>query len=412
MISDIKDKQKINIAFWGAHFSWDGGIDLLVYLLNGLNSVKEKYHLSIYFVLPNDTISELKYFILDTKSSLKKGRLPLFKKKQINDRIRSAIHNLDPEVQFIYYNYTQSDLINKLNSINCSVLLPVVNILPNNFPFPWIGYIPDLQHISLPHFFSFKEKESRDRRYFALLKNAPSIIVNAKSVKEELEITYGNSENVFNLSFLPPFIPTDFSEKELINKKYKIENSYFIICNQFWKHKDHLIAFKAFSMLIKDPGFKEIKLVCTGRMEDERFPEYIDELQKFIITEKLQNSILLLGFIPKIDQMILMDESIALIQPTLFEGGPGGGAVYSAVSLGIRSIISDIEVNKEIKNELVSFFEASNETSLYIKMKEILNSHFQKLNLFELENAGNKRTKELGEELMTIINTTILRYKK
>ena len=412
MISDIKDKQKINIAFWGAHFSWDGGIDLLVYLLNGLNSVKEKYHLSIYFVLPNDTISELKYFILDTKSSLKKGRLPLFKKKRINDRIRSAIHNLDPEIQFIYYNYTQSDLINKLNSINCSVLLPVVNILPNNFPFPWIGYIPDLQHISLPHFFSFKEKESRDRRYFALLKNAPSIIVNAKSVKEELEITYGNSENVFNLSFLPPFIPTDFSEKELINKKYKIENSYFIICNQFWKHKDHLIAFKAFSMLIKDPGFKEIKLVCTGRMEDERFPEYIDELQKFIITEKLQNSILLLGFIPKIDQMILMDESIALIQPTLFEGGPGGGAVYSAVSLGIRSIISDIEVNKEIKNELVSFFEASNETSLYIKMKEILNSHFQKLNLFELENAGIKRTKELGEEFMAIINTTILRYKK
>lgn len=408
-----KDKDPLHIAIWGSHFSWDGGIDFLIYLMNGLNHIKEENEISLFLILPNDFVSELKYFLINSKNAVSKKQIPVFKKSNVNKRILSAVVNSGIKVQTIYYNYTEKDLIQKLKSINCSVLLPVVFALNKKFPFPWIGYIPDLQHITLPHFFSDVEIKFRDSRYKTLLQNAQSIIVNAKSVKNELAVSYGKTENIFNLSFLPPSI--NYNNEEEITKslkeKYNLQNPYFIICNQFWKHKDHLTAFKAFNLLIKDVEFADLKLVCTGKMEDERFPEYIKELKDFIRTEQLENSIILLGFIPKQDQNFLMKNSVALIQPTLFEGGPGGGAVYSAISLGIRSLVSDIDVNAEIENNLITFFEVGNMVNLKKKMQEVLNTPFNVSDYSILEEEGNSRSQQLGKELMKIIETTIKEFK-
>ncbi len=109
-------------------------------------------------------------------------------------------------------------------------------------------------------------------------------------------------------------------EKNLYNLKY---GSYFIISNQFWKHKDHLTAFKAIKALVAEGV--PVKLICTGNRTDYRFPEYSKELDTYISENNLQEHIIFLGMIPKNEQIRLLTNSIALIQPTLFEGGPGGG---------------------------------------------------------------------------------------
>lgn len=61
-------------------------------------------------------------------------------------------------------------------------------------------------------------------------------------------------------------------------------------------------------------------------------------------------------YIAKLDQIALLKKSIAVIQPTLFEGGPGGGASYDAISLGKPLIVSDIKVNQEIEQSERVFF--------------------------------------------------------
>ena len=39
--------------------------------------------------------------------------------------------------------------------------------------------------------------------------------------------------------------------KEEIFKKFKIQSSYFIICNQFYQHKNHLLILKALKLIVK-----------------------------------------------------------------------------------------------------------------------------------------------------------------
>ena len=51
-----------------------------------------------------------------------------------------------------------------------------------------------------------------------------------------------------------------------------------------------------------------------------------------------------------------MKNSLAIIQPTLFEGSPGGGVLEDAISIGVPAIISDIKVNLEAKKEVNIFF--------------------------------------------------------
>ena len=60
-----------------------------------------------------------------------------------------------------------------------------------------------------------------------------------------------------------------------------------------------------------------------------------------------------------------MGKSKALIQPTLFEGGPGGGSVYDAISLDVPIILSNIEVNQEVKYNKTLFFNPYDYKELY-----------------------------------------------
>lgn len=397
----MKDEKRI--AVWGAHLSWDGGIDFLYYLVNALNAVKEEHNLKMFLVLPYDWVSELKFFTIAAQNALKAGKLPGFKKRNINDKIRKAFQN--SEVEIVYYNYLESDLQRTLKKINAQVLFPVIKKFNIDISIPWVGYIPDLQHISLPHFFSEDEKLKRDKRYAALLACSKAVIVNSISVKKELKSHYAVQNKVFNLSFCPPEPNPrirDYDSSALI-AKYKLPKRYFIISNQFWKHKNHAVAFKALKLVLESKVYEGVELFCTGKMEDERFPEYIQELKDYIKDNALQQKIHLLGFISKEDQMALIDNAVALIQPTLFEGGPGGGAVYNAITLGVPCIVSDIDVNKEISGANMLFFEATSATDLAEKMRSMLGTPHQKQDIKDLIRQGLLRRKQLGQELMQII---------
>jgi hypothetical protein len=71
----------------------------------------------------------------------------------------------------------------------------------------------------------------------------------------------------------------------------------------------------------------------------------MDIILQAISTYGLANQIYLLGLIPKIDQIQLMRHSLAVIQPSLFEGW--STVVEDARCLGKKIILSDIPVHME-----------------------------------------------------------------
>lgn len=229
---------------------------------------------------------------------------------------------------------------------------------------PWVGYLYDFQHKHLPQFFTPQECIRRDQDFARMLDSAEAVIVNARDVERDIDRFFsGRRARVFTLPFSPSPGREAFSvAPEDACVRHGIKGPYFIICNQFWKHKDHGTAFKALALLAK--RHPELSLVCTGATTDYRFPGYFDELMREAARDGVADRIHALGLIPKLDQLALIRGAVALVQPTLFEGGPGGGAVYDAVALGQSAIASDIAVNTEIDDPLVSFFRTGDAGSL------------------------------------------------
>ena len=180
---------------------------------------------------------------------------------------------------------------------------------------------------------------------------------------------------------------------------------YFLISNQFWIHKDHVCAFNALAELRKTPGYDDIHIVCTGATKDYRNPNYLDELNELNQSLGIYDRVHFLGYIPKIDQIQLMKECIAVIQPTLYEGSPGGGEIEDAVSLGKHSIVSDIPVNLEIDEPTVTFFECRSAKQLASCMKEAADSTYETPAKEELVKLGKQRQKLYYDRLKNMIDT-------
>lgn len=287
------------------------------------------------------------------------------------------------------------------------VIVPAIS--PINDPVvPWVGYLYDYQHAYYPSYFSKKVLIERESHFSRMLSLAKNIIVNARAVEADIgRFNPGHTSKVFSLPFAPAPDAEWLSTDHSCQSKYGIDRPFFLISNQFWKHKDHATAWKAFSLFCETDADK--LLVCTGTTHDPRDPMHFDRLMVLAKELGITTRLRILGLIPKSDQIALLKSSIALVQPTLFEGGPGGGAVYDAVSLGVQSLVSDIPVNTEIVDDSVSFFRAGDADSLFRKMKTACgegskNRHVSKEVLVR---RGVERRIECGKVLMNALNSAL-----
>lgn len=401
------------IAIFGSHISWDGGVDFLCYLLQ---SIQKSTHgeVEFYLIVPYPIISKLKsgaLYFLNNKfriGSLFNSKVTIFENKNLKIEKGLGVNKIP--FKKVYYNYSKSDLAKQLKKINAEVLFPSIESLGPHFSTPWIGYIPDLQHKHFANHFTADEINARDYKYKNLLDESKVLFVNSQAAHKDLLEYYGSQySNIVSLPFCPPapLVPVTTSQENIVREKYKITTPYFIISNQFWKHKSHDTAFKALHHL-QTLTSQPITLICTGKPFDDKDPAFIEGLFKLIADLNIQSKIIFTGFIPKEDQLALMYMALAVVQPTLFEGGPGGGSVYNAISYDVPCIISDIEINKEVKGNNILYFKAADEKDLAHKMLNIINHPPERIHDFDtLVELGNQRTNELGVEMLKMIKRAI-----
>lgn len=270
---------------------------------------------------------------------------------------------------------------------------------------PQIGYIYDFQHKYLKEFFTDEICRQRDKDFSLRVKNSKYLIVNAQDVKKDILKYYPDCTCEIIVLPFKPFQKPEFDENTDL-KKYDLPEKYYMIANQFWMHKDHMTAFKALETAWSE-GHRDMHIVCTGKMADDRNSDYIRELNENIGRMSCRDNIHFLGYIPKDDQLAVMKNAVGLIQPTLFEGGPGGGAVYNALCLGLPCLVSDIPVNKEITGyDNVYFFEKQNSSELARLMIE----HFDDDHCDEA--AVNKKIEENLNEYKEYLLKKILEILK
>lgn len=210
---------------------------------------------------------------------------------------------------------------------------------------PTLCWIPDFQHIHLPRFFSSNEIAKRNRRFLQLCKMADGVIVSSQDAQKDLRNFYPQAAgNSFVLNFVPtPGTGFEHISMQDLQEKYQVTHPYFHLPNQFWAHKNHQLVIDALRNL-KAAG-KDFLVVATGNTTDLRNPGFYDALMKQAADDGLFKNFRALGIVPYKDLMALMRYSVAVINPSLFEGW--STTVEEAKSMGKKVILSDIPVHRE-----------------------------------------------------------------
>lgn len=401
--------ENLTIALLGRGFGWSGGVDFLRHVANGLLTKQQAYGLRNFLLLPIENKIESPVDVLRVAKRSAKGTIQ--RKRPWFARPRPVFHEsmLDffqhtrgGHVEIVYHESSNSGLLRCLRRIKADVVLPVNGSLGGGYPVPWVGYAPDFQHRYFPENFSSAECLGRDSHFDLVFKDSIAAIVNSKSVKDDVFRFYPHTKSkIFNLPFSPNPLSEWFEKLPFdIHRRYGLPEKYFLISNQFWVHKDHLTAFRALALLGK---FVDVGIVCTGTMSDYRKPNYMAKLKRFLSENDLTERVILLGHIPKREQIEIMKKAVAVVQPTLFEGGPGGGCVYDAVSLGVPVILSDIPVNMEVKADNLCFFRAGDSQVLAEKMLDVLKTEIHRPTKEDLLKIGQSNLEKLGDCLLEAI---------
>ncbi|WP_424629454.1 glycosyltransferase [Bradyrhizobium sp. SYSU BS000235] len=294
---------------------------------------------------------------------------------------------------------THADALLKLQAEkNIDLFMPSIHVLPKALPY--LTYWPDAQPKYYPEFFDDDAQRVRDERIAGLLASGRPMIINSRAAKADMQKFYkADPKQVFDLPFAPIIEFDKMVPRPELVRKYHQHRDYFIVCNQFWIHKSLETVIRA-ARIAKDQGLG-VDFLFTGRMEEPRKPGYIESLRALVRELGVEDCVKLLGYIPKGDQIELMKASIAVIQPTLFEGGPGGGSVYDAICVGKRAIVSDIPINHELplNDSSVTLFRQKDPVDLIAKIKQVMATPYDPPRIEDLYQSSNAFRRRLSKRL-------------
>lgn len=236
-------------------------------------------------------------------------------------------------------------------------------------------WIPDFQEKYMPHLFSQFEVKLRMKSHKRFIRNSIDLVFSSQTAKNDFDKYYPENNNNNVVLRFASIIDKSFENicVDSLLKKYHIERPYFIVPNQFWKHKNHEVILNAVKIL-HDKGVK-FQMVLTGKEQDYRNPEYSVQLRDFVKESGISDKVLFLGFIPRDEQLQLMNNSLAIIQPSLFEGW--STVVEDSKVLNHLIIVSDISIHREqIKNNCI-FFDPKSALDLSTKIEYVLSNTTQ-----------------------------------
>ncbi len=299
--------------------------------------------------------------------------------------------------------YDDQQLRAYLAACSADVLLPVHT--PRDIPdgYPMVGYIYDFQHRYHPERFQKSEILRRDELFSDVLTRSRVVVVNSAAVKRDVARFFPTAgASVRKLPFCPLAAPDWFAQQRDRLRQYGLPGRFFVVCNQFWIHKGHETVIEALADLVGRYPTLDVGLVFTGRMLDRRFipPTHVERLKGLVHDRGLAAHVRFLGHIPKRDQVEILKESEALIQPSSFEGGAGGGSVYDAVALGVPCVLSDIVVNREVRGVNVARFTTGCARELAARMHAILTDRPGRPSISELRSLEERRTYRLARVVL------------
>lgn len=375
------------LVYVQANESWIGGVYYeknMAYQLSQSTYITNKYNI---YVLINDNYEKIFDCLPSNVKVIKK-------KKKINI-------------------WEKICLMMKLKVLNIQYVFPY-RLMDSDILFKTIDWIPDFQHKHFPEFFTKEEVDKRDEKIQKILLNSEALVLSSNDALEDVKKYYKFRKN--NI-YIVPFV--SYIKEEIIKLTYKDEIStlekfglsgkkYICVSNQFWKHKNHIVVLKAIDWLKKENEEVDITFVFTGKLEDKRNPDYIEELKDYFDDVRFNGILRNLGFLERKEQLVIIKNSEFVIQPSLFEGW--GTVLEDCKVLDKTVILSDISIHREQKNDKCILFNPKDHIELgKIIAEEINKTHVSNIN-FGVEDM-EKRAKIYISGFEDCLKSSITHFK-
>lgn len=337
------------------HSNWVGGVSYFENLFTAINMVRDPREHHLIGVIPEgshqfDRVLPLldEVLVLPQSSVLEKAKRRW--SQYVSDKISLAWSS--PELAL-------SKLLRK-NRVDVVFLKEDPRA---NFRLPTVCWIPDFQYLHLSEMFDLHEVKGLNQFVSNVARYADRVVLNSNAVLRDfqrVEPQYTHKAEVI------PFVAHIKDEvyknptSEKICGEYNLPHKFFYLPNQFWKHKNHHLALKA--LVLAREIEPDITIVCSGPPVDYRNPGYTSTLLMAISKNDLRDHFIVLGLIPRDHVYALMRQSLAVIQPSLFEGW--SSSVEEAKSLGKPVLLSNLDTHREQAPARADYFDLDNPQGL------------------------------------------------
>jgi glycosyltransferase involved in cell wall biosynthesis len=296
-----------------------------------------------------------------------------------------------------------------LKSYDINILSHVWFAYKGRAPFKVIAWIPDFQYLHLPHLFPTLDVVEETRQNKILISQSNIVILSSYNALEDFKSIaapehQGRGTVLQFVSQPSNMLVSKNIVLEELEKKYGFKGAYFFLPNQFWEHKNHKLVLQAVKLL-KDRCIN-ILVLCTGHIKDLRKnnTEFIDGIYDYIGVHNLQDQVKILGLIDYDDVLVMMKNSIAVINPSRFEGW--SSSVEEAKSMDKLMILSNIDVHIEQNPLNRKYFDHNDVLALSQILEDVWNapkdSSYRESDKITRQ-VLKKRTIEFGKKYLEIL---------
>ena len=221
-------------------------------------------------------------------------------------------------------------------------------------PIPALAWFPDFQHRKLPGLFSPLARWRRDFGFRVQIASRRCILLSSESALADFRVAYPHASNAVSVARFATEPSPDLltADAAAVIAGYRLPEKFFYLPNQFWHHKNHPVVIEALTIL-KQRGV-DVVVAASGSTEEARKSEYFSGLMREVAERGIETNFRYLGLIPLAHVYALLRSSMALINPSLFEGW--STTVEEAKSFGVPMIVSDIPVHREQAGAVASYF--------------------------------------------------------
>lgn len=241
-------------------------------------------------------------------------------------------------------------------------------ILPRFLPRKCIKLVTvhDMSFKEFPETISLETSLDLKLNFKSSLNSSDAIFCVSEFTINELKKYYGieNKRLVLNHSGInkEEFYPVSkIVCEELLAGCYNIKAEFILSISTIEPRKNLITLVKAFNMLVNKNS--NLKLVLVGRKGWKN-----NELDRYIIDNKLEESIVFTGYVPDEHLKYFYSTCKFFIAPSIYEGF--GLPNIEALACGAQLIVSDIPVFREILEDKAIYFEKYD----YKQLVELINN--------------------------------------